>query len=195
MIESIGVKVFSLHFSVARSNTNSLIVRTLKEKWLLLYAGLPESQELLKSETYNKFLKESEYWIESYALFRALKKKNDRKFWGDWPETHTMDKEAQGTKLKTIAETPTYKKLLQEYAKDITFYQFLQLLSAQQLTQARDYANSKGVWLKGDVPFLCSKDSADVWYVHKLQRVEFRLTYAQGTSRLVSARFFCWSTS
>lgn len=76
-----------------------------------------------------------------------------------------MDKEAAEGKLKTIAETPTYKKLLQQYAADITFYQYLQLLSADQLTQAKDYAFSKKVWLKGDVPFLCSKDAADVWYV------------------------------
>jgi 4-alpha-glucanotransferase len=101
-----------------------------------LYTALPESQQVLKSETYNKFLKESSYWIESYGLFRALKKKNDRKFWGDWPETQTMDKEAYEGKHKDISETPTYKKLLREFAADITFHQFLQLLSHNQLLQA-----------------------------------------------------------
>lgn len=145
--------------------TNLLSVRTLKEKWLSLYVALPESKEVLKSEAYTKFLKDNAYWIESYALFRALKKKNDRKFWGDWPETQTMDKEAAEGKLKNIAATPTYKKLLQEYAADITFYQFLQLLCDKQLLEAKEYCVTKGVWLKGDVPFLCSKDSADVWYV------------------------------
>lgn len=128
-----------------------------------MYAALPKAQEQVKSEDYTTFLKNSEYWIESYALFSALKRKNEMKFWGDWPETHIMDKEAAELKVPTIAETPTYKKLLKEHASAISFYQYLQFLSAQQLEQAKEYANSKGVWLKGDVPFLCSKDSADVW--------------------------------
>lgn len=140
-------------------------MRQLKEKWLNLYAALPESQQIIKSEVYTNFLKENAYWIESYALFRALKKKNEMKFWIDWPETHAMDKEAAEGKHPTVAQTPAYKKLLSQYANDITFFQFLQLLCSQQLTQAKEYVNSKGVWLKGDVPFLCSKDSADCWYV------------------------------
>lgn len=139
-------------------------MRTLKEKWLSLYAALPESKEALNSDAYKTFLKENSYWLESYGLFRAMKKKNNRQFWGDWPETQTMDKEAAAGKLKSISETATYKKLIKEYAADITFYQFLQMLCSNQLLQAKEYANSKGVWLKGDVPFLCSKDSADVWY-------------------------------
>lgn len=141
-------------------------MRTLKEKWLSLYAALPQSKEVLNSDAYKTFLKENSYWVEAYGLFRALKKKNNRKFWGDWPETQSMDKEAAAGKLKSIAETATYKKLLQEFAADITFYQFLQSLCSNQLLQAKEYAASKGVWLKGDVPFLCSKDSADVWYVN-----------------------------
>ena len=178
--------------SSIRSLLTSYTVRTLKENWLSLYVALPESQQVLKSEAYSKFLKDSAYWIESYALFRALKKKNDRKFWGDWPETQTMDKEAAAGKMKSIMETPTYKKLLKEYATDITFYSFLQMLSANQLTQAKDYANGKKVWFKGDVPFLCSKDSSDVWYVehftcqvnilmsHRIHRDLFLQDFAAG---------------
>lgn len=100
----------TVHLKFTAPKLTFCVVRTLKEKWLSLYTALPESQEKIKSEAYSKFLKESYYWIESYSLFRALKKKNDGKFWGDWPETQTMDKEAQQGKLKSIAETPTYKK-------------------------------------------------------------------------------------
>ncbi len=40
---------------------------------------------------------------------------------------------------------------------------FVQYLCHEQLLAARTYANEKRVFLKGDVPFLVAKDSADVW--------------------------------
>eukprot|EP01114_Cavostelium_apophysatum_P013554 TRINITY_DN3307_c0_g1_i2.p1 TRINITY_DN3307_c0_g1~~TRINITY_DN3307_c0_g1_i2.p1 ORF type:complete len:352 (+),score=80.47 TRINITY_DN3307_c0_g1_i2:155-1210(+) len=40
---------------------------------------------------------------------------------------------------------------------------FLQFLCNQQMSKVKQYAESKRVFIKGDIPFLVSSDSADVW--------------------------------
>ena len=40
---------------------------------------------------------------------------------------------------------------------------FLQFIAFRQMRQVKEHANTLGVLLKGDIPFLVSADSADVW--------------------------------
>lgn len=63
----------------------------------------PETQAMLQSDEFRNFKEQSKYWLESYALFRTLKAKNQLKYWGDWPETDAMDKEAAQLGLPSIA--------------------------------------------------------------------------------------------
>jgi 4-alpha-glucanotransferase len=37
-------------------------------------------------------------------------------------------------------------------------------LAWQQMQQVKQYASDNEVFLKGDIPFLVSRDSSDVWY-------------------------------
>ena len=55
------------------------------------------------------------------------------------------------------------KKWLKSYAREVEFYYLLQYLCFQQLKEVKAYAESKNVWLKGDIPILVNPDSADVW--------------------------------
>lgn len=48
------------------------------------------------------------------------------------------------------------------------FYEFMQFLASNQMKYVKNYATSKGMLIKGDIPFLVSKDSADIWYVMQL---------------------------
>ncbi|MFC1478817.1 4-alpha-glucanotransferase [Candidatus Margulisiibacteriota bacterium] len=43
------------------------------------------------------------------------------------------------------------------------FYQFLQMVLAEQFAEVHHYANKKGVFLKGDIPILVSPDSVEAW--------------------------------
>lgn len=58
------------------------------------------------------------------------------------------------------------------FRDEIQFYEFLQFLCHQQMSQVRSHADQNGMYLKGDVPFLVSKDSADVWMNKNLFKLE-----------------------
>ena len=45
----------------------------------------------------------------------------------------------------------------------IRFAQYLQWLAAEQWAEVRAHARQRGVLIMGDLPFVCSRDSADVW--------------------------------
>ena len=54
------------------------------------------------------------------------------------------------------------------------FFSFLQYLCFVQMREVKSYANAQGIFLKGDIPILISRDSADVSYNSK--DFDFRFT-------------------
>ncbi len=74
--------------------------------------------------------------IEKLCRFLALRDANDNKPWQEW----------------TVTEP-----------KDFGFYAFLQATYFQQWAELREYANSRGVRIIGDLPIYVDLDSADVW--------------------------------
>lgn len=126
------------------------IVRELKNVFLKEYY---ETVFPLISETaeYQTFLK-CNSWLKSYALFKSLKEKQDWKAWEEWP-----------IPLKSPSEAG-YTDLLTEFSNTISYHEFLQYLCFTQFKRVREAANQLGVFLKGDIPILISRDSADVWH-------------------------------
>lgn len=95
--------------------------------------------------------KTSKYWLDDYVLFRALKELNQEKPWTEWESKYkNRDSEA-------------IKEFKEVYKERLEFQRWVQWQLFEQLKIAKDYASSKGVNLMGDMPFLTSKDSADVW--------------------------------
>jgi len=95
--------------------------------------------EVSKSDSYLKFIKENE-WVESYSLFKVLKDQLREQSWDKWPKSHPK---------------PEQKK--------VDFYTFLQFHCFQQMSQVHTHATENNVFLKGDIPILISPDSVDVW--------------------------------
>jgi 4-alpha-glucanotransferase len=60
----------------------------------------------------------------------------------------------------------------------ILFHKFVQFLCHRQLVRVRAYADKHGVLLKGDLPILVGRDSADVWMFPEY----FRMGYEAGMS-------------
>jgi 4-alpha-glucanotransferase len=94
------------------------------------------------------FLERARWWLDDYALFRALHAREEGRYWRDWPEPL---RDRQPAALARARE---------ELAGEILFYSYLQWLAADQWTEARDAC---GVGVFGDFPFMVSGDSADVW--------------------------------
>ena len=100
---------------------------------------------------FKKFVKEQNFWLGDYALFRVLKEVNQEKSWEDWPEVFKSRNEKALLKIK------------KKYNQRIKFQKWLQWQLLEQLRGVKKYAEKKKVFLKGDLPFSVSRDSADVW--------------------------------
>ncbi|MEW5757395.1 MAG: 4-alpha-glucanotransferase [Pseudomonadota bacterium] len=99
------------------------------------------------------------YWLEDYALYRAIRADEGLKCWVDWPAP-LRDRDAKA--LEKAA-----KRLEQEIRK----YKFGQYVAFTQWLGVKRYANERGIAMFGDMPIFVSYDSADVW----AQREYFRL--------------------
>ncbi len=109
-----------------------------------------------KFPAYRKFCEANKSWLEEYALFMALKFKNNGKAWYEWePEIATH-------KIKAVADA---KK---ELKNDIGFYKFIQFEFYRQWTALKSYANENGIEIVGDIPIYCALDSVEAWSEHKL---------------------------
>lgn len=100
---------------------------------------------------FENFRKENAFWTEDYGLYKALKAHHEEKSWEQWEEKYKF------------RETGSLEAFVRKNEDEINFHIWLQFLAASQFKAAREHANSKGVLLFGDLPFLVSRDSSDVW--------------------------------
>ncbi len=112
---------------------------------------------------YQTFLKENS-WLNGYALFKAIKEQRYWQAWLEWPEELRAPSEAG------------FKDLVDRYQNEISYHSFIQYLCFQQLEEVKKAAESEGVFLKGDIPILTNRESADVWLYPHL----FHLDYSAG---------------
>lgn len=115
-----------------------------------------------RSAALKAYIGEEGWWLDDYALYRALKKKHEELAWMDWPGP-----------LRN-RERAALAAAREELAEDILYRQYLQWLAGDQWGTARDRAGE--VALFGDLPFMVSADSADVW----ARQDEFRLDASVG---------------
>ena len=111
-------------------------------------------------EAYRNFRKDAEYekfasqeWVYLYAVFHALKLKNNDLPWNEWPE---QDRE-------WIAERDPESPVLSGLSDAIGLEMFLQYEFCRQWQKIRAYAREHGVLIMGDIPFYVGQDSLDVW--------------------------------
>lgn len=109
-----------------------------------------------KFPAYKKFCEANASWLEEYAMFMALKFKNDGKAWYEWESDIAMHK------IKAIADT---KK---ELKKEIGFFKFIQFEFNRQWNALKSYANENGIEIVGDIPIYCALDSVEAWSEPKL---------------------------
>jgi 4-alpha-glucanotransferase len=115
-----------------------------------------------RSSTFREFCREQSWWLDDYVLFRALHAHHDERPWTDWPAA-IRDRERDA-----LASARA------ELADDILFRQYVQWIAGVQWRRAREDAGR--VALFGDLPFMVSADSADVW----ARQDEFRLDASVG---------------
>jgi 4-alpha-glucanotransferase len=102
-----------------------------------------------RSAALQGYIWEQGWWLDDYALFRALHAHHGEKPWGEWPEALQR---RDGEELN---------RARQDLADDVLYRQYLQWIADAQWADARRAAGP--VALFGDLPFMVSSDSADVW--------------------------------
>ncbi len=100
---------------------------------------------------YKAFVQKNAYWLDDYALFMALKNSHEDRAWYTWE------------KALRYREAAALDNARQELCEDINFYCFVQFLFDKQWCALKNYVNSLGIRIIGDIPIYVAYDSADVW--------------------------------
>lgn len=124
-------------------------VNNLKHEYLReIY--VQEFSNLSATDEYKEFVEANNYWLKSYAawcVLRDMHQTPNHYMWGEY----------------TVYDDAKVDHLLSEHQMSGNYYYFLQYHLDRQLRQARDYAHSQGVVLKGDIPIGISRFSVDAW--------------------------------
>lgn len=124
--------------------------------WKVKRAKLEILAEMFRSRTsagrggFDAWKRENAEWLENYAAYRVLKELYGGG-WESWPDKFRH----RGPEALA--------SLGRESAERMEFFRWVQWQLFLQFRDARKYASSKGVFLMGDLPFLVSRDSAEVW--------------------------------
>ncbi|MDY6318047.1 MAG: 4-alpha-glucanotransferase [Prevotella sp.] len=112
-----------------------------------------EGKKVLASTKFKAFFKEAQQWLVPYGQYCYLRDKNGTADFSKWPD-HNQWNEADRKELSS-ARTKAYQ--------DVSFYYFVQFILNTQMADVHDYARSKGVILKGDIPIGVNRYGCDVW--------------------------------
>lgn len=115
-----------------------------------------------RSAALRAYIRDEAWWLDEYALFRALHTQHGERPWSEWPAP------LRTRRPEAIAAAR------QELANEILYRQYLQWIADDQWADARRAA--AGTALFGDLPFVVGADSADVW----TRQDEFRLDASVG---------------
>ncbi|PLX85369.1 MAG: 4-alpha-glucanotransferase [Desulfuromonas sp.] len=100
---------------------------------------------------FDRFRSEQAGWLDDYALFQALRRHFRDQPWHRWAD------KARG---RDPAAMDHWRR---ELAEAIHYHQYVQFVFFDQWFALKDYANSRGVRILGDIPIFVALDSADVW--------------------------------
>lgn len=97
------------------------------------------------------FIARERWWLDDYALFHALVDAHPRATWRTWPEPVRM------------RDPHAIARARRQLGPDLLRHQYWQWLAQSQWDEARAAARDHGVALIGDLPFVASPESVDVW--------------------------------
>ena len=109
-----------------------------------------DGKKTLSGKEFKDYYSKNEYWLRPYAAFCALRDKFGTPDFTQWGKYARFS-------AKVLDEA------VKEFADDVNLAYFIQYHLDRQMRLVHDYANSKGVALKGDIPIGISRTSADAW--------------------------------
>ncbi len=152
----------------ARREHYARIARELNGLSVLDYERVSEVKDLYARELYAQaepslesdrdycdFINRNAMWLTPYAAFRLLCSRFGTPDMSRWGKYATYD-------AVEVAH------LAAEHHREIHYHYFVQYHLDRQLRRVRDYAATRGVALKGDIPIGISRTSVDAWQYPQL---------------------------
>lgn len=127
-------------------------VMALKSRFFKLIYDL-QKLDLWHDPEFVSFFETNQFWLEPYAAFSYLRDLFNTADFKRWGEFSQPDKEI--IRLITAHDSPHFD--------DIAIHYFIQFHAHKQLLDASEYARSKGIALKGDIPIGIYRNSVDAW--------------------------------
>lgn len=156
-------RIEALHALSVSQRINYPAVQNQKNEILREYESC-YGKKIRESVGYQEFKKNNANWLRDYGVFKALKVMQHWKNWEEWePDLRNPSPDM-------------YERLTDEVLAEADFHMMLQFLCFQQLHEVKQAASKLGVFIKGDIPILINRDSADVWSKRHL----FKLDLAAG---------------
>lgn len=137
-------------------------VSKAKEDFLRTYFDYAFSKVNELAE-YQEFIAK-ERWLDTYAVFKTLKQKHNLIAWWEYEEQYRHPSKESIIRWKAC------------FQDEINYHKMCQFFAFSQMHEVAKAARSKGILIKGDIPILINRDSADVWSY----REGFILEFAAG---------------
>lgn len=130
--------------------------RVNREKTRLLKNAFSAAgEEVMSGKEYKSFYSSNKDWLVPYAVFCVLRDINGTPDFRKWKSlSEYSDSKAKAFFRRHKAETE--------------FYCYVQFCLDAQLKDAVEYAHSKGIVIKGDLPIGISRTSVDAWMFPRL---------------------------
>lgn len=120
-------------------------------------AGEGGTRYRVREET---FLSENVFWLDDYTFFCVLADRFGTTVWPRWPKAfRDRDPEA-------------LVRVRRESEETFAFHRFTQLVFDTQWCGLKEYCNTKGVRILGDVPIYVGMASADTWTNRQFFRLD-----------------------
>jgi len=145
------------HYDVLRKELNALPqidyerVFAAKMEYLRELFG-QEWANVKRKKAYKDFFEQNREWLVPYAAFCVNRDRYGTAEFGKWPADAIQPADLlEGAKVKG------------QSSQDLDFWYFVQYNLDQQMRSAHDYARSRRVILKGDIPIGISRDGVEAW--------------------------------
>ena len=114
-----------------------------------------------RAQAFESYGRREGWWLDGYALFRAIHAAHEERAWWDWPPS------------LAYSDPAALREAGSALAEEQRFRAYLQWIAEEQWQAAR---RASRVRVLGDLPFMISGDSPDVW----TRREQFRLDATVG---------------
>ncbi len=118
----------------------------------------------LKDKSFQEYFDQNKHWLEPYAVFCYLRDQYKTADFNQWPLYQKYDQQEINALIKAGSES--YEGIALQY--------FIQYHLHLQLKSATEYAHSKGIIVKGDIPIGIYRFGADAWQQPELYHMDMQ---------------------